>query len=607
MTVTDAVLEALTLENTGANSLSSGDTTILEAMGQFSDGTEKNLTSEVAWKSSNKDVAVVQEGMLLALEPGNTSITANFGMSGVTSNAVGISVKSAEAISLNIMGSDLSETTPIGYETNLIAFAYYEDHVDDVSKVANWFTSDSNVVSIDNGHLFAKSQGTAEIWASFDGMLSDKLVIDVVDAKLESIFLVPEKNTLPLNSSIYVKAIGLFSDETHHDISRMVSWNGQNGNILVDGIFTAKEVGINKIYAQFNGIDSDMVDISVNESYLESMTFSVNSISVGLTDTAKVELLGHYVGDPTEHDVTSLAVWDYDSKFIEVSETGVITTKKTGFTKLKATIDDLNAEVGVFIHTDNIESIEFSIQPNREHIYIDKTVDGFGRANKGEVEVKIIGNYKNGTTTLLSLDNVSITQSNKDIVYLNEYDGDIVLEGHNEGDSIITVSLGELVDSLMVTVTSMTHIKGKHSASGAEMLFLSQARNTDLELIGFYRPKRVMNNKGAFEYAHLNSEDYVEYCDYLSEIRFLNKPLWLTYSSSASTGDDIPSSPFEMFGDMEQFGWFTSNDGGPMYMTDTNNIAINLRNGEYDESGNALQKIACFVCEGEACPQQKRE
>jgi hypothetical protein len=84
--VTSATLNSITI-SPGSASISLGNSQQFSATGNFSDGTTVNLTNQVAWSSSNANVAVIgSNGSAISAGAGTTTITA--ALNGVHASAV---------------------------------------------------------------------------------------------------------------------------------------------------------------------------------------------------------------------------------------------------------------------------------------------------------------------------------------------------------------------------------------------------------------------------------------------------------------------------------------------------------------------------------------
>ena len=94
LTVTAAVLQSIAVTPNPAPSIAAGLPEQFSATGHYSDGSTPNITSTVAWNSSNPAFATISPaGLASGVAAGTTSITA--GLSGVTSPGVSLTVTAA--------------------------------------------------------------------------------------------------------------------------------------------------------------------------------------------------------------------------------------------------------------------------------------------------------------------------------------------------------------------------------------------------------------------------------------------------------------------------------------------------------------------------------
>lgn len=114
----------------------------------------------VNWVSSNTNVATVENGLVTALNPGQTTITASIG--NISANCV-VNVSSTEVTLNSITLNRTTLSLLVGNTSTLIATKNPQNAPGDIV----WDSSDSNIVSVDqNGNIEAKSIGTAIITAS---------------------------------------------------------------------------------------------------------------------------------------------------------------------------------------------------------------------------------------------------------------------------------------------------------------------------------------------------------------------------------------------------------------------------------------------------------
>lgn len=143
--------------------IAAGQTQQLSAIGTYSDGTTKNLTSTVAWSTSAPGVAgITSGGLATGVAAGAATITATTG--GVNGTTV-LNVSPAVVLSITVWSSSLS--VGAGQTRQFTATATYSDgNKKDVSMSAFWTSSSTSVATVDptglaTGGAFGASTITA--------------------------------------------------------------------------------------------------------------------------------------------------------------------------------------------------------------------------------------------------------------------------------------------------------------------------------------------------------------------------------------------------------------------------------------------------------------
>lgn len=156
--------------------LAVGVTQQLLATGNYGNGTTQDLTTQVAWSSSDTKVVTVQTGqtnpgVITAVASGSATITATLqgvnGTSAITVNAV-----TPTSISL----TPNTATIVVGVTQQLQASAKFNNGtVQDVTSQASWSSSDAAAATVQTGQtspglVTGVSAGTATITATFSGI-----------------------------------------------------------------------------------------------------------------------------------------------------------------------------------------------------------------------------------------------------------------------------------------------------------------------------------------------------------------------------------------------------------------------------------------------------
>lgn len=170
---TDAVLEELTLNPTSL-ALPVGLTSDVTAQGRYSDGSLKNLTNNVMWRSTSPTFADVDSGgRVVAISEGSASIEATLSGKSVSIPAV-ISAAAVRTVKVTPTSLTLAD----GKQFQLKAEATYTDgNILNVTQTATWAPDTSGSVSVTNlGLVEALNQGTGLVRASLQGITGEASV-----------------------------------------------------------------------------------------------------------------------------------------------------------------------------------------------------------------------------------------------------------------------------------------------------------------------------------------------------------------------------------------------------------------------------------------------
>lgn len=204
----------------------------------------------INWVSSNTNVATVENGLVTALNPGQTTITASIG--NVSASCV-VNVSSTEVTLNSIILNRTELNLLVGNTSTLIATKNPENAPGDIV----WDSSDSNIVSVDqSGNIEAKSIGTAVITASV-GNISAQCTVVVSE----------QSSDAPLMANIIVTGS---NNDTEIWNGRLTITNNSDRNITNWSVTIALP----------SGSSCNIWNMPGNTSRTD-LTFSGNSLSVG--------------------------------------------------------------------------------------------------------------------------------------------------------------------------------------------------------------------------------------------------------------------------------------------------------------------------------------
>ncbi|PSV64873.1 hypothetical protein [Photobacterium angustum] len=290
------------------------------ATAHYSDGSTQNVTELASWISNQPHVANFSSNKLDAkADSGNVEIFASFG--NVKSNTKTVMVTAAQLAKIVISKTSDGNILPNGTNAEFKAIAHYSDGTTtDITNDASWTSTTPEVANFTKNILEAKAeQGTTEVSAYFNGVQSNKVIIETSHALLTQVTI--SANTtqsplrLPKGISLSFKAIAHYSDGESVDITNSASWRSSVSNIanFTKNRLEAKaDTGSTQVTALYAGIKSEPINIEVISAILESVSIETNNqdTTISLPHGTSIAFIATaYYSDGMVEDVTSTASW----------------------------------------------------------------------------------------------------------------------------------------------------------------------------------------------------------------------------------------------------------------------------------------------------------
>jgi len=218
--------------------ITSGGEKKFVATGRYSDNTEKDITAQVTWSSSDTSVASISSvGLATAAAPlkaGKTDITAVL---------EGITGRSALAVTDMELPQSISVTpadTSIPYGTSIQFKAegtLSDGSKQDLTSLINWVSSNSTVKFLCDAPGRAKSTvkggALAEVTASL-GNIEGKTGLTIKNVDLTFLRIEPSPYAWMVSGfHLQIKSTGSFSDSTIWDITNDVDWTSSDQTVAV--------------------------------------------------------------------------------------------------------------------------------------------------------------------------------------------------------------------------------------------------------------------------------------------------------------------------------------------------------------------------------------
>lgn len=418
------------------SSVAAGLTLQFTAMGSFTDGTTRDLTTVVTWSVGDGATATISNadgtrGLARGTRFGATSIIATAqGQSGSTT----LQVTSALLSSISVTPANVS--IPRGMGAQLIATGLFTDgSSQDLTEQATWSSSDALTLAVSTsagsrGQSQALEQGTVTVIAQV-GATQGNTQVTVSAAVLQSIALTPVNPSVPAGLSTQLIATGTYSDATTRDLSGQASWSSSDQSIAFanpGGTVFGLQAGTTTVSVSSGGV-STSATFTVTRAVLQQLQVTPPNAQQPRGLTQQFTAMGVF-SDLSTQDLTSDVTWSSsDPSRVAISNAtgsnGLATTPGLGGVLITATLGGISNATPFTVTAAQLTSV--SITPNlttaplgssRQFFALGHYTDGstqnltnavtWGSANPSVATISNAAGSK-GLTTTLSVGSSSIT------------------------------------------------------------------------------------------------------------------------------------------------------------------------------------------------------
>ncbi len=323
--VTQPTSLTVNLTNLTSISIQPGNLTLAEgtsqqfaAIGEFSDGGTRTITTQVAWTSSNPAVAAFSKNggfTATALSPGQTTITASLTPAGGSAITASITLTVTNATIVSISVTPANASIAAGTQQAFTAAGAFSDgSTQIITNDVSWHSGNSAVATISDtagskGVATAVKTGTSKISATF-GAVTASAPLDVNATTLVSIALTPASSILAPASTLQYSAIGTYSDGTTLNLNRLAQWTSSDptaATITAFGLATGQAPGSTTISVQLGSV-STTTSLIVASSALVSILVTPPNASIPAKIQTQFAAIGTFA-DATQQDLTQSVTW----------------------------------------------------------------------------------------------------------------------------------------------------------------------------------------------------------------------------------------------------------------------------------------------------------
>src|SRR5277367_622652 len=420
------------------------------ATGVFTDGSKRDLSSVVIWRSANSAAAsITNTGLATAVGPGSTTISASLRrMSGSTA----FNVTAATLVAIDVTPTNASLAS--GQTARFTASGVYTDNsVHDLTASVMWSSSITSVGSISNmpgfnGMATTSSLGATTITATLGGV-SASTVLTVTSATLVSIGVTPANPTIASGLADALQATGVYTDHSTHDLTSSVMWSSSDSAVASvsntsgsNGMSMATSPGSTTISATLGGV-SGSTTVTVTAATIVSLGVTPANSSIANGLKSQFIAIGTYTDNSTQI-LTAQVVWNSSDPSVAVSNAsgydGLATALAPGSVTVTATLGAVSGSTSLTVTPATLVSI--GVTPANSSI-----------ANGLTNQFIATGVYTDNSTQNLTA-SVAWTSSNTAVASVSNAPLSHGLAmGVSAGSASITAATGNLSGSTGLTVT----------------------------------------------------------------------------------------------------------------------------------------------------------
>ncbi|WP_025819657.1 Ig-like domain-containing protein [Shewanella marina] len=439
LTVTAATITAIQVTPT-TTQIAKGSELQYHALASYTDGTTQDISDKVDWRSSQVNIATINQGLAHADQQGQTQISASH--NGINSNTATLNV--TEAIITAIQVTPAVSSIALGFEQQYTAIATYSDNsVQNITTQADWSSSQTTIATIVNGLAATNNIGNINVIASYQGINSNTAQLSITDKKVVQLQLTPTNIELALGTSMPIHVQASYSDGTSAEVTDKVSWQLTNNSVVaIDGsaqTVSAVNQGQTNIQAhwQADNINSNLITANVSAATLSQILLNPDEITIKVGSHTTISAYGLY-SDDSYQSITEQVDWISSNTNIATVLKGELDGINIGEITVSATMDNISAQAKVMVEEDKLTALR--IEPAQADIPIGT-----------DLQLKVIGIYQSGTEQDIGSSNDIQWSSNSNNLTI---DATGVAYGVNQQNGItVTVRKDQLSQTKQINVT----------------------------------------------------------------------------------------------------------------------------------------------------------
>lgn len=308
-------------------------------LGQYTDGSSRDLTASAVWSSSDPSVLGIDAaGLATGLQLGAAQVRAAYQGKTLSAN---VTVVAAPLTSIAI--APASAALAKGRRLAFTATGHYADGTTaDLTARVAWASSDPAVALVSSAGVASTfSTGNATVQASL-GETQATAQLAVGPAVLDELQVTPPAPMLAKGTRAQLAATAVFSDATTQDVTTAAGWSSTAVEVAevsgAPGQVLALEQGSTGVTATWSG-RSAIASVTVTPARLVAIGLTPTNASLPLGTERAYSAVGVFT-DGTSQDLSSQATWSTTSGAAVASNApgkqGLVSARAVGSTAVRA-------------------------------------------------------------------------------------------------------------------------------------------------------------------------------------------------------------------------------------------------------------------------------
>jgi len=428
------------------------------ATGTYSDGSTRDITTQVTWASTGQAVATISnaagtQGLATGVGPGSTAITAALA-SQTGSTTLTVTDATLASIAVTPTNPSIAKGTTIQFAAT---GTYSDGTTQDLTTQVTWASTGQAVATISNaagtqGLATGVGAGSTAITAAMASQ-TGTTTLTVTSATLASIAVTPTNPTIATGTTIPFTATGTYSDGSTQDLTAAAGWASSSPTVAVvsnaagsQGLATGVAAGRVTITAALSGV-SGSTTLTVTSAALQSIIVAPVNATIALGTSRQYNATGLYADGSTQNLTAAVSWSSGDVTVATISNAagsqGLATAVGTGSTTVVATLSGVSGTAALTVTAASLQSI--GVTPAAPSIVVGSSL-----------QFHATGTYSDGSTQDLTTQ-VSWSSTNLSVATISNAAGTQGLAtGVGAGNTAIRASLSGVNGSTSLTVTLAT-------------------------------------------------------------------------------------------------------------------------------------------------------